>query len=277
MTLMTRRAMMAAGAATVAGCGSDPAGEPSDPAATPDDDRVHAAPDGESVQLASGLVVALACVRAPAPRSGRALAEPGFTAARDALTALAIGERLAFAPDLAEATRDRWGRVTALAWRRSDPEASSLQRRLVRAGLVRVDPERVGPDDAGAPDWDAASTGLLEAESEARAAARGVWREAYFAVRPADAASASIGAYQLVEGVVTDVAQVRGRVYINFGPDYRTDFTASIAPDHVDRFVLDDVFALPGARVRARGFVEARNGPMIALSRPPQLEGPWPA
>ena len=83
-----------------------------------------------------------------------------------------------------------------------------------------------------------------------------------------------IDRFELVEGVVVAATIVRGRAYLNFGPDWKTDFTASIDPR--DRRLFDDagfdIEALQGHRVRVRGWVESWNGPMIKVSHPEQIE-----
>ncbi len=270
---LTRRGALAASAA-LAACGPRPQMAADESGVETGTGAVLEALDGQTLRLDTGDEVTLAGLRAPQAAAGLGPAEPGFEASKAALAGLAVGHSLQFAPSLQTGPRDRWGRIAAHVWRAEGEGETWLQARLTAAGAARVDPEHAGTASPGAPDWDEAAAALLVREAEARAAVRGLWREAYYAVRPADAASASIGAFQIVEGVVVDVADVRGRIYLNFGPDYRTDFTASIAPDDVDGFERDRVFALPGARVRVRGFVEARNGPMISLTRAVQLEGP---
>jgi len=84
--------------------------------------------------------------------------------------------------------------------------------------------------------------------------------------------------FQIVEGRVRDVADRSGRVYLNFGEDWRTDFTATIAPSDRDSFggskiALTD---LEGRNVRVRGWLKQRNGPMIEVSHPEQIELPGP-
>jgi sensor domain CHASE-containing protein len=81
-----------------------------------------------------------------------------------------------------------------------------------------------------------------------------------------------VDSLQLVEGIVTSTADVRGRVYLNFGADYRTDFTVAIAKKHRKRFKSVDPVTLEGARIRVRGWVELMNGPMIWVSHPARIE-----
>jgi micrococcal nuclease len=80
--------------------------------------------------------------------------------------------------------------------------------------------------------------------------------------------------FQVVEGVVVEAATVRGRIYLNFGRDYRTDFTVVIDEDDLDAF--EDAGLAPetlaGRRIRVRGWIDMYNGPMIAVTHPEQIE-----
>jgi len=83
-----------------------------------------------------------------------------------------------------------------------------------------------------------------------------------------------VDSFQLVEGVITSAADVRGTIYLNFGADYKTDFTIVIAKKNrrkIERAGLDPM-SLEGAKVRIRGWIELQNGPMIWLDDPNRLE-----
>jgi len=73
---------------------------------------------------------------------------------------------------------------------------------------------------------------------------------------------------------VQDVAESRGRIYLNFGQDWRTDFTAAIAASDRDSFTGSDIKLpdLDGRVIRVRGWLERRNGPMIDVTHPEQIE-----
>ena len=62
------------------------------------------------------------------------------------------------------------------------------------------------------------------------------------------------------------------RIYLNFGDG--SDFTISIDRKDVPAFAAAgiDLKQLAGKRVRVRGWIEWRNGPMIAATHPEQLE-----
>ena len=73
---------------------------------------------------------------------------------------------------------------------------------------------------------------------------------------------------------MVDAAVVRGTAYLNFGTDWRRDFTFRAQPDArraFDRAGID-LAGLTGQRVRGRGWVFPLNGPMIDLTHPEALE-----
>jgi micrococcal nuclease len=80
--------------------------------------------------------------------------------------------------------------------------------------------------------------------------------------------------YQLVEGTVASVGQGGGRIYLNFAKDWRSDFTISVERKDAAVFTTAaiDLKDLTGKRVRVRGWVEWRNGPMIEATHPEQIE-----
>ncbi len=248
----TRRAVLA-GAGALAACG------PGGGSAAPAIGAVAAIPDARSLILDTGLEVRLAGLESPRPAQGGAAAEPLFEAARAELVALAMDERvsLSFAPGVDR--RDRFGRAVA----RADVDGVWLQRRLVEAGLGRVAPE------AASAAWDAE---LLVAEVDARLLQRGLWSRPYYAVRAPEAAGPAAGTFQIVEGEVVDATARGAWTYLNFGPDWRTDFTAAVPPERQPAFEKVDLIGLSGVAVRVRGFVDVYNGPFIRLRTPGQLE-----
>jgi micrococcal nuclease len=69
------------------------------------------------------------------------------------------------------------------------------------------------------------------------------------------------------------VGEGGGRIYLNFADDWRSDFTISIEQDVPALAAAGiDLKGLAGKPVRVRGWIEWRNGPMIAATHPEQLE-----
>ena len=70
--------------------------------------------------------------------------------------------------------------------------------------------------------------------------------------------------FQIAEGLVLDVATVKGRTCLNFGPDWRTDFTITVQPRDRRRFVKVRL-------VRVLGWLRWRSGLMIEATHPEQI------
>ena len=68
------------------------------------------------------------------------------------------------------------------------------------------------------------------------------------------------------------VGEGAGRVYLNLARDWKSDFTIAVARKDVSAFTAEgvDLKALAGKRVRVRGWIIGRNGPMIEATNPEQ-------
>ena len=108
----------------------------------------------------------------------------------------------------------------------------------------------------------------------ARAARRGLWSDRYYRVRNPSETWSDLDSFQIVEGRVVAADEVKGVGYLNFGPDWRTDFTFSLdrAALRLFRKAGVDIQSLAGRRVRGRGWLRPRNGPLIELTHPEQIE-----
>ena len=222
--------------------------------------------DGDTVVLEHAidgvLAVRLVGIQAPKLPLGR----PGFTAwplaeeAKRGLAALVAGRRLTLS--FGGRRKDRHGRLLAHL---HDRDGVWIQGEMLRLGLARV---------YSFADNRAAVAEMLEREHQARAAGLGIWDSPYYAIRAPAEAVGDIGTFQIVEGRVLDAANVKGRVYLNFGLDWRSDFTVTIAAKARKLFASNgiDLLALKRRRLRARGWLKQRNGPMIEASHPEQIE-----
>ena len=117
---------------------------------------------------------------------------------------------------------------------------------------------------------------MLGFERKARASRAGIWSQNFYAVRPHHQAGQFLGSFQLVEGRVLDVAEVRTGVYLNFEENWREDFTIFVARRDLRRFggKEHELGLLEGQKIRVRGWLTLRNGPMIDVTHPEQIEIP---
>ena len=114
---------------------------------------------------------------------------------------------------------------------------------------------------------------LKEIEAQAIAQKAGLWAEDAHPLLGADNAALADGQFAVVEGVVQNAASVKNNVYLNFGSDWRQDFTVMIEPAVRKQLVRAgiDPLALNGQTVRVRGWVREYNGPLIELNHPAAL------
>jgi len=107
--------------------------------------------------------------------------------------------------------------------------------------------------------------------------ALGIWSHAAYQVRSANKPRALLrfrSTFQIIEGRVAKVARVKHRHFINFGSNWRTDFTIGFNSRMRKRLIAAGVELnnLKGRRIRIRGWIERRGGPFIFIHSPEQLE-----
>jgi hypothetical protein len=115
---------------------------------------------------------------------------------------------------------------------------------------------------------------MLALERAARAERRGIWRHPLYRILDPEQAGRFIDTFQIVEGRVRQVAIVKGTAYLNFGEDWRSDFTVRTASATwgPPRLVKQELAALEGAQVRVRGWLKSYNGPLIDATHREQIE-----
>lgn len=228
--------------------------------------------DGDTVLIAppleDGNEIRLVGIQAPKLPLGREnfKAWPLSTEAKNLISGLTLGEQIALSFGGSE--RDRYGRWLAhLHIMTGTNKGLWVQGEMLRQGLARV---------YSFADNRSLVAEMLAIEKEARQARRGIWALDYYVIRNADpiALGRELGTFQLVEGRVVDAAKVKGTIYLNFGADWRTDFTVTLRHKTVRMFKKAgiDPLTLKGQSIRVRGWLSKQNGPMIKASHPEQIE-----
>ncbi|MBO6784159.1 MAG: thermonuclease family protein [Alphaproteobacteria bacterium] len=218
--------------------------------------------DGDTVVLDNGREVRLVGIQAPKLPLGR----PGFEkwpladASKAALEKLVLGRTVTLA--YGGARVDRYNRLLAHLF---TEDGTWIQGRLLGDGMARV---------YSFPDNRALVHEMLAREGHAREARDGIWALPYYVVLDTEASAAHVDRFALVEGRVLETARVRGRTFLNFGPDWRTDFTIAISAKNWKSFAAQGISHedYAGRRVRVRGWLKSRNGPMIDVTHPEQIE-----
>lgn len=234
-------ALLLGAAAAQEGCRLEPIGAAS----------VTAVRDGRTLLLADGRELRLAGIEVTED-------------SRAVLRELADGRALRLARLNEE--HDRCGRLVGFAFAGDAPQ--SLQYAMLAAGQARVS-ARVGDK--------ACAAALFGAENAARAAKRGLWADPNFAPLSAENLArleAERGRFALVEGKVLSVRESGATIYMNFGRRWTRDFSVTILRHQQRAFAAAGVELkkLEGRRVRVRGWIERRGGPIIAAAAPEQIE-----
>jgi hypothetical protein len=210
--------------------------------------------DGRAVHLEGVLLPAGAKDRAPDYFAGQALNELSTLTHGRGVTLTAVPPK-----------EDRYGRVRAQVFAPDNNDDFWIQAALLKRGLARV---------SIAPDRTECASELYAAEAAARAARYGIWSHAAYAVRTPDTVGRDVGTFQLVEGKVLTATLKDGRAFLDFGPDWKTDFTIAISPDDMKAFHTTGVDPrdYAGKTVRVRGFVQRLDGPEIEVAVPEDIE-----
>lgn len=229
--------------------------------------RVVSVTDGDTVVLDNDMAVRLIGIQAPKLPLGRE-GYPTWPLAEEAKRTL---EYLALGQDVilryGSQRMDRHGRVLAHLF--IGENEIWAQQAMLEKGLARV---------YSFYDNRFCLTELLRTESQARADRVGIWDgEAFYAIRAADRPAIlleRIDSYEVVEGRILNAARAGSRVYLNFGSNWRTDFTVIIERKGLRLFEAAgiDLLQLEDVLVRVRGWVENRDGPRIEITHPEQIE-----
>jgi endonuclease YncB( thermonuclease family) len=219
--------------------------------------------DGQTLRLTDGRVLRLAGILVPNHATGSD--DRYANAARQALRLLVQDRPVVFA--FGKRHMDRHGRFMAQVWRAADDGGKDewLQAALLADGFARV---------ATTPDNVLLASDMLRVEDIARRARRGLWGDPAYRIRTPEDAADALDDFHIVEGRILAVAVWRGIGYLNFGADYRTDFTLSLSREAL-RLMQEshmDPGSLQGIRVRARGWLRSFNGPLIEVTHPEQIE-----
>jgi micrococcal nuclease len=217
--------------------------------------------DGETIVLDDGKAVRL--IGALAPRARDAGAEPGQwppeTDAIRALSDLVLAKRVKLA--FAGRRSDRYGRQLAHVFVGGPTSETWVQGALLSSGHARA---------YGLADSFTCARELLAHEREARRNRLGLWRNGIYRTLRSDQPGELMqqrGKYVLVTGNVVSVGRTKSASYINFGEDWRTDFTARIEKKVLSADPAFDrsLDGLSGKTIIVRGWIERRNGPLIDI------------
>lgn len=230
--------------------------------------RVQSVVDGETVTLDDGRTVRLIGAMAPSAPDWWKKPEPWPPAelARNALSDLVLGRDVEL--HYAGRKEDRHGRHLAHLFVNRGAERIWVQSSLIERGFARAYSFQ-GNRTCVRP--------LQGRETGAREAKLGLWWRRTYAVLDAGKPKSifpRMHTFQIVEGTVVGVKATKRWTFVNFGADWKRDFTIAVQAKNRRLFVKSDLAlsSLRGRRVRVRGWIESWNGPAIKVTHPEEIE-----
>lgn len=113
---------------------------------------------------------------------------------------------------------------------------------------------------------------LFDSQKKARTEGRGLWAECSPVLH--GEAGNHVGKIKIVRGRVEDVAYKSKAVFLNFGKDWREDFTVVVFRDSLEFFRdkgIDSLLFYKGKTVEVLGRIRERNGPEIIINTPEEI------
>lgn len=218
--------------------------------------------DGDTFVTTEGEKIRLLDINTPETSKKGKEGEPFSMKAKEALAKLLKERELTFKKG--QADKDRYGRTLAHVYTK---DGIWVNKALIEAGLAHV---------YSFPDNRLFAAELLSVEEQARSEKKGIWSLNRWQIL--DAAHVpveeTVGHFYIVEGKIVDVGESRDTIYLNFGSNWREDFTAEVRKKDLLLFKnhpLEQKEALIGKNVRVRGIIKPVNGTLISVTHPEQL------
>ncbi len=217
--------------------------------------------DGDTVILKDQTRVRLVGIEAPKVRDDRKERKiwPMDHASKAALVDLVLDKfvTLYFGGE----RRDRYGRALAHLFL---DDGLWVQGEMLEMGMVRVN--SFADNRAIVPE-------MMRKEQQARWNNRGIWALDDYQAKDHLTAEKYKNSFQLVSGIVADVAKIRGTYYLNFGKNWKEDFTIVIKPLAARKFIKANINPedYRGKKIEVRGWLKSYNGPMINATHPEQI------
>lgn len=121
---------------------------------------------------------------------------------------------------------------------------------------------------------------LYKYEELGRARKMGLWQYPKYDIANDTTIRSHLNTFSIYEGVITDAKDNKQYIFLNFGKDKASNVTAIIPMSDQYNFTPDGSMttfqykALEGKHVRIRGWFEEKDGPMLVITHPEQIEFP---
>lgn len=225
--------------------------------------------DGRTVLLKDGKIIRLLGLEFPLDTALEESEEPFMAKQRlenllpDG-TEVMVYQRRAQSNDTKRGRVNRMGHLLAHVVRKDNEQW--INGALVADGLAWVMTDAANPE---------LTDQLYTLENKARKSGKNIWsKESVNGLLNADTAIKGDGQYRVVEAKVLRSATAKNNLYLNFGKDWRDDFTVMLSPSLRKTLARrgTDPMSLSGKTIRVRGWIRNWNGPYMELETAERLE-----
>lgn len=235
------------------------------PSALADDlyTKVERVVDGDTILTTDGDFVRLLDINTPEISHGKELDQPFAVEAKEEL-ARVLPPQTEIHLIFGDRKKDRYKRLLAHIYTN---DGAWINAHMIRKGLAHV---YSFPDNAFKAEQ------LIPIEHEARKAKKGIWQHKRWQILDASSHinDNKIGEFNIVEGRVLHTAYVNGISYLNFGENWRNDFSIEIPHKFLTKFKEKNIKPTEyykRKKVRVRGHLKPINGVLITATHPEQL------
>ena len=232
--------------------------------ASKDSEKISSIVSGNIVHLSSGRHIRLAGVLAPE----MVLASLSERLLEESKNQLAYYENKRIVPVRTTEKTDRYGRDTAEIYMVDNTARKPihLQKELLLGGWAIAYPDHVSSQNF---------KDFLSFEREARKKKRGIWAQQDILLSSAAVEKSPKEykySFRIIEGTVRAATEKKKYIYVNFGDDWKTDFTLRFDKKAQKRMRNAEILNLLGKKLQVRGWLDEYYGPMMDISYIEQIE-----
>tara|TARA_R110000868_G_scaffold218576_1_gene469055 strand:- start:212747 stop:213532 length:786 start_codon:yes stop_codon:yes gene_type:complete len=218
--------------------------------------------DGDTFVTKDGSHVRLLGINTPEIGRGGKENQPFANEARLKLNTLLFNKRVRL--EFGERYKDRYNRLLAHVYME---DGTWINRELIALSLAHV---------YSFPDNRAHTNTLIELENNVKLKKQGIWGLERWKTYKTDEEipDSAIGKFNITEGTVHHTTNTKGKIYINFGSNWREDFTVEIRKKELDIFKqsgIDPSENYNGKKLQIRGVFKPVNGVLVTATHPEQL------
>jgi len=221
--------------------------------------------DGDTFTTTDGKKVRLLNINTPETAKKNKSSEPYAIKAKKELEKLVNKKEVILKFD--EEKKDKYKRLLAYVYLK---DGTFVNKEMLQSGFAHLYsfPNNISKFDE-----------LKIAEDEARNKKRGLWGHKRWQTQDANSIKPvekfRFGKYQTFDGNVIGVTKVRNKTFLNFGHNWRNDFSVEINDKYLKYFTKKNInpeTAYLNKKLRIRGILRPVNGALISVTHPQQIE-----